>query len=77
MSTREPSDSERLRAFKIEMKHRHDVLDASTKRLGTKNPIPGICNACGCTEARACARGCSWANAARTLCTRCTPKRAA
>jgi len=31
----------------------------------------GRCTVCGCTEDRACAGGCSWENAERTLCTRC------
>jgi len=29
---------------------------------------PGRCVACGCTEGRACAGGCSWLNETRTLC---------
>jgi hypothetical protein len=32
---------------------------------------PGVCGFCGCTEARPCPGGCGWANAERTLCTRC------
>jgi hypothetical protein len=68
------TDSERLHAATAESAKRNDALSKSTKKLGTKNPIPGICNVCGCTEARACERGCAWANAARTLCTRCAPR---
>lgn len=32
---------------------------------------PGVCRACGCTETRACEGGCSWADAAQTLCSKC------
>lgn len=32
---------------------------------------PGVCRFCGCTETRACPGGCSWANATRTVCSRC------
>lgn len=31
----------------------------------------GTCMMCGCTETAACAGGCGWADATRTLCTRC------
>lgn len=34
---------------------------------------PGRCWRCGCTDDRACAGGCSWADATRTVCTRCVP----
>lgn len=34
-------------------------------------PIPGICQVCGCTWAKACAGGCKWANRKRTLCSAC------
>jgi hypothetical protein len=38
---------------------------------GTLVPRPGTCSACGCTENYACDGGCSWANAEKTLCTKC------
>jgi hypothetical protein len=31
----------------------------------------GVCRVCGCTDLRACADGCSWANPEHTLCSRC------
>lgn len=34
-------------------------------------PRAGVCRLCGCTEERACPGGCSWANATRTICSRC------
>jgi hypothetical protein len=34
---------------------------------------PGICRWCRCTEYNPCANGCSWANAAQTLCSECWP----
>ena len=34
-------------------------------------PTSGRCGVCGCSELEACAGGCSWENAERTLCTRC------
>lgn len=33
--------------------------------------IPGVCSVCSCTEHRACAGGCVWANSSATLCSRC------
>lgn len=33
--------------------------------------MPGTCSSCGCTDAAACPGGCSWADADRTLCSRC------
>jgi len=32
---------------------------------------PGTCGMCGCTEEKPCEGGCSWADPARTLCTKC------
>ncbi|HEV7405206.1 MAG TPA: hypothetical protein VGO11_19840 [Chthoniobacteraceae bacterium] len=32
---------------------------------------PGTCAECGCTDARACAGGCSWVNEQRTVCSSC------
>lgn len=32
---------------------------------------PGVCAVCGCSEPFACDGGCGWADATRTLCTRC------
>lgn len=32
---------------------------------------PGQCRWCGCTQERACASGCGWANREQTLCTAC------
>lgn len=31
----------------------------------------GECRICGCTDENACAGGCSWADARRTLCSAC------
>jgi hypothetical protein len=31
----------------------------------------GTCRFCGCSEDRACPGGCSWADKARTVCSRC------
>jgi hypothetical protein len=31
----------------------------------------GVCRVCGCTDERACAEGCSWANRERTVCSAC------
>jgi len=31
----------------------------------------GVCRWCGCTDDHGCALGCSWANRAHTLCSRC------
>lgn len=36
-----------------------------------KAPRAGTCRVCRCTDERACAGGCSWANGERTLCTTC------
>jgi hypothetical protein len=36
------------------------------------DPKTGICKKCGCTWTRACAGGCSWANAKRTVCSNCS-----
>jgi hypothetical protein len=33
--------------------------------------VSGTCRWCGCTQERACAAGCSWANADQTLCSEC------
>jgi hypothetical protein len=33
----------------------------------------GQCRWCRCTDDHACANGCSWANAQRTLCSECVP----
>ena len=45
------------------------------KRTGEVTPWKkarkGTCFLCGCTEAHACAGGCSWANEAQTLCSAC------
>ena len=30
-----------------------------------------MCRICGCTQRRACAGGCWWADAAQTVCSRC------
>lgn len=38
---------------------------------GSRQPVAGECRFCGCTEERACYGGCSWANATRTVCSRC------
>lgn len=32
---------------------------------------PGTCRSCGCTTENACAGGCSWVDAERTLCSSC------
>lgn len=32
---------------------------------------PGRCRWCGCTDERACAAGCAWADRAHTLCSEC------
>lgn len=32
---------------------------------------PGVCRVCGCSEPFACESGCAWADAERTLCSRC------
>jgi hypothetical protein len=34
----------------------------------------GVCRECGCTEAKACAGGCAWADTTQTLCTTCAAK---
>jgi hypothetical protein len=31
----------------------------------------GVCDICGCTDARACPGGCSWVNKEHTLCSSC------
>jgi hypothetical protein len=40
-------------------------------------PIPSllgpVCRVCGCSEQDACGFGCSWADAAKTICTECAP----
>jgi hypothetical protein len=33
----------------------------------------GVCRWCRCTDDRPCANGCSWGNAAMTLCSECVP----
>ena len=41
----------------------------------TEKPARGVCRICGCTEARGCTdehgESCDWADATRTICTRC------
>ena len=32
---------------------------------------PGVCRVCGCTDEWGCDVGCSWADAAHTLCSEC------
>lgn len=32
---------------------------------------PGCCQRCGCTDRYGCLGRCSWANATKTLCTKC------
>jgi len=34
----------------------------------------GVCKLCGCTDAKACAAGCSWVDAEHTLCSACAEK---
>lgn len=36
-------------------------------------PMRGTCRKCGCTEDKACASGCGWADATETRCTACFP----
>ena len=35
--------------------------------------MSGTCKFCGCTAERACACGCSWIDAQRTICSACLP----
>jgi hypothetical protein len=42
--------------------------DPDVRYLGARR---GHCQICGCTDARACAGGCSWSNRERTFCSRC------
>lgn len=37
-----------------------------------KEPQPGTCRVCGCTDDRACHPACSWVDAKHTLCSACT-----
>lgn len=37
----------------------------------TAYPGPGMCAQCGCTDRWGCLGGCGWANASKTVCTRC------
>ena len=34
-------------------------------------PVEGVCSICGCTDEWGCDGGCSWVNAAHTLCSEC------
>jgi hypothetical protein len=43
------------------------------RKWRAKQPRPGVCRGCGCTEARACVGGCAWADDSQTLCTTCQP----
>jgi ParB/RepB/Spo0J family partition protein len=38
-----------------------------------KKVIKGTCRKCGCTEEKACAAGCAWADGTQTRCTACFP----
>lgn len=44
-------------------------------KIPTDKPASGVCRVCGCTEARGCideqGESCEWADATRTICTRC------
>jgi len=40
-------------------------------------PDQAYCRVCGCTNERSCIGRCGWANAFRTLCTRCARQRIA
>jgi hypothetical protein len=36
-----------------------------------KEPRPGTCRVCGCTDDHACPEGCSWVDRDHTLCSAC------
>jgi hypothetical protein len=38
------------------------------------HPDEDMCLRCGCTDIFGCVGGCSWANAAHTICTRCVER---
>jgi len=43
----------------------------SLKSMGRLDGVRGVCFECACTQERACAGGCAWANLEQTLCTAC------
>jgi len=39
--------------------------------MSFKEPTPGTCRVCGCTDDHACPEGCSWVDRDHTLCSAC------
>jgi hypothetical protein len=51
-----------------------EKIEAAVKALDAHPEailLPGVCHVCGCTDDAACDGGCSWADDARTICTKC------
>lgn len=42
-----------------------------TEDMPQRELVAGTCCVCGCTEHSACAGGCSWVDASRTVCDQC------
>ena len=53
------------------MKARVPTPTMATATCAHLVPTSGICLACGCTDDRACAGGCSWVDRRQTICSRC------
>lgn len=52
----------------------HELARQVATGRRSRKRVPTICRVCGCTPAVACEGGCTWADAGRTLCSRCAPK---
>lgn len=52
-------------------KRKKQGLPLNVQRPPRPQGVPGRCDICGCRED--CPRGCLWADAKRTLCSRCKP----
>lgn len=55
--------------------YRYDQADKAARPRARKAPVSGVCRVCGCTDLEACDGGCSWVDAAHTLCSECEPAR--
>ncbi len=58
--------TERINELKAREEHRKAMAAKPSMLDG-----PGRCRVCGCTDDHACDGGCSWADAAHTICSRC------
>jgi ParB/RepB/Spo0J family partition protein len=63
----------RARAFGVDAKKILDQVAPVQTSAQPGKPVRGTCRKCGCTEERACAGGCGWADKSETRCTACFP----